>query len=84
MVTTEKDVITMYSTTWCSDCVRAKRFMDEHGIAYNEINIEQSPQAAQLVMQHNEGKRRVPTLHIDGRYYGNPPIRDLGRLLGVL
>jgi glutaredoxin len=57
--------------------------MDVHGIAYNEINIEQDPKAAHLVMKYNDGKRRVPTLHIGGAYYGNPPLRDLGRLLGV-
>ena len=32
--------ITIYSTTWCPSCVSAKKLLDEIGLPYNEINIE--------------------------------------------
>ena len=75
--------IVMYSTPWCGDCHRAKRVMQRHDIAYREVNIDEDDEAAAFVMQVNDGKRRVPTFDIGGTIYGNPPITDLVRLLGV-
>lgn len=57
-----KTEITMYTTTWCGDCVAAKRFLDAKGIAYTEVDIEQDAEAAELVMRLNDGRRSVPTL----------------------
>jgi glutaredoxin 3 len=33
--------ITMYSTAWCPDCRRAKTFLKERGVAFEEVNIEE-------------------------------------------
>ena len=65
--------IKMYPTTWCSDCRQAKRFLNESGIAYEEINIEEHDGAAELVMKLNAGKRKVPTFEIDGRAFNLSP-----------
>jgi mycoredoxin len=63
----------MYTATWCSDCRHAKRFLNEHGIAYEEINIEAQDGAAEYVMKLNDGKRKVPTFEIDGRAFNLSP-----------
>jgi len=65
--------ITMYTTTWCGDCRRAKSFMKERGVAFREVNIEEDPAAAALVIQANKGKRKVPTFEIGGRYFASSP-----------
>ncbi len=65
--------IKMYTTTWCSDCRHAKRFLQERGIAYQEINIEEEDGAAEYVMSVNGGKRKVPTFEIDGRAFNLSP-----------
>lgn len=57
-----REPITMYTTSWCPDCVAAKRALSSKGIAYTEINIEEAEDAAQTVMSINGGKRSVPTL----------------------
>ncbi len=75
--------IKVYTTNWCGDCWRAKRFLSERDVEFEEINIEQDKEAVRLVMEHNEGKRRVPTFEIDGAYYGNPRIPELAKLVGV-
>jgi mycoredoxin len=54
--------ITMYSTTWCSDCRRSKRWLDDHCIAYTTIDIEQDPAAAAYVRKLNDGNQSVPTI----------------------
>jgi mycoredoxin len=58
--------IVAYTTSWCRDCRAAKKFLDERGIAYEEIDIDKDPEAARKVMSLNEGMRKVPTLDVEG------------------
>ncbi|MEK7365117.1 MAG: glutaredoxin family protein [Candidatus Deferrimicrobiota bacterium] len=58
--------IVIYTTPWCGDCKAAKRFLGERGIAYEEVDIEQRPEAAGIVMRLNDGMRKVPTLDVEG------------------
>jgi mycoredoxin len=67
--------VTMYTTVWCGYCVRLKKLMQREGIEYAEVDIEQDPAAADLVMQANGGNRTVPTLLFpDGSALTNPSI----------
>jgi len=75
--------VRMYTTSWCGDCWRAKRFLKSNNIEFDEINIGDNREAAQLVMEHNQGKRRVPTFEINGAFYGDPPLSELAELVGV-
>jgi glutaredoxin len=63
----------MYTTGWCPDCRRAKSFMKERGVEFREVNIEQDRSAEQIVLKANNGKRRVPTLEVGGRYFACSP-----------
>jgi mycoredoxin len=54
--------ITLYSTTWCGDCRRAKRVFADFGVPYAEVNIDEDEDAAALVQQLNNGMRSVPTI----------------------
>jgi mycoredoxin len=58
--------VMMYSTTWCGDCRRSKQLLDAHGVPYEEINIDEFPEAAREVMRLNRGYRSVPTIVIEG------------------
>ncbi len=75
----------MYTTPLCGDCRHAKRFLKEHGIAYEEIDIEQTDGAARYVMSINGGKRKVPTFEVDGRTFNLSPYdeRKLRNELGL-
>jgi mycoredoxin len=75
----------MYTTPWCCDCHRAKRFLKERGLSFDEINIEQSEGAVEFVMNVNQGKRRVPTFEVNGRTFHCSPYdpRKLVRELGL-
>jgi mycoredoxin len=59
--------VIVYSAFWCRDCREAKRFLDQHGIPYTEIDIERVPGAAEEVMRH-VGKRAIPQFVIDGQW----------------
>ena len=41
-----QDAIIVYSTTWCPDCKRAKKFLGEQRVPYHNIDIESDPQRA--------------------------------------
>lgn len=55
-------MILMYTTSWCSDCHRAKYLLDEYGIPYVNIDVEENAEAMAFVKQINEGRRVVPTI----------------------
>ena len=65
--------ITLYSTTWCPDCSRAKNFLKERGVNFREVNIEEDPSGEAIVIKANKGKRKVPTLEVGGRYFACSP-----------
>lgn len=65
--------IVMYCTAWCSDCHRAKLFLQERRIAFREVNIDQHPEFEELVLRVNSGRRKVPTFEIEGRYFAVSP-----------
>jgi mycoredoxin len=57
----------LYSAAWCRDCREAKRFLAQHSIPYQEIDIESTPGAAEQVIA-NVGKRAIPQFVIDGKW----------------
>jgi len=59
--------VVLYTANWCRDCREAKRFLEQHGIAFTEIDIEATPGAAEEVLRH-VGKRAIPQLVIDGKW----------------
>lgn len=63
----------MYSAQWCGDCRRAKRFLQERGVSFREINIDETPGAEGIVLKVNEGRRKIPTIEVDGRFFSCSP-----------
>ena len=78
----------VYSAAWCRDCREAKAFLSKHNIPYTEINVEETPGAADEVL-HHVGKRAIPQFVIDGKWV--QPYRpgrgflykEMSELLGV-
>jgi mycoredoxin len=67
------DTIRVYSTRWCADCRWTKQFLRERGIPFEEINVDEDPDAEDLVLRVNAGRRKVPTLEIAWRYFACSP-----------
>jgi mycoredoxin len=67
--------IIVYSTPWCGYCHRLMRELDRERISYTEVDIEQRPEAAEIVMALNDGLKTVPTLVFsDGTSLSNPSL----------
>jgi mycoredoxin len=78
-------MLTMYSTSWCGYCHRLKSQLDRDGIAYEVIDIERDPEAADYVMSVNGGNQTVPTLRFDdGTALTNPSIVQVKAHLATL
>ena len=75
--------ITIYSTVWCPDCKRAKRFFGEHRIPYTNVDIEQDPEGMAFVEQANKGMHIIPTVVFpDGSILTEPSNAQLASKLG--
>ena len=56
--------ITMYSTTWCGYCIRAKALLDRRGLEYEEIVMDDDPAFRQKLLEMT-GRWTVPQIFID-------------------
>ncbi len=54
--------IVMYTTQFCFDCHRAKKFFEVNDIPYLNVSLEGDHEATEFVMQVNHGSRSVPTI----------------------
>jgi len=76
---------TMYSTPWCGYCHRLKSQLDREGVTYEVVDIEQHPEAADIVEQVNNGNQTVPTLvYSDGTAQTNPSLKQVQEKLASL
>src|ERR1700680_1183429 len=65
--------ITVYSTAWCCDCRRAKQFLNERGIAFREVNVDESEEAEETVLRVNDGRMKGPPIEVDGLFFAGSP-----------
>lgn len=69
---------TLYSTPWCGYCHRLKGQLAREGIIFDEVDIEQQPEAARIVESANAGNQTVPTLvFADGSALTNPSVAQV-------
>lgn len=81
--------VTLYTTSWCGECHVAKRHLDELGVAYDEVDIEEweDPRGR---LEQLTGNRSVPQVVVGGSVLGGYAefmglVREgrLGAALGV-
>jgi mycoredoxin len=80
----QMSTIVMYGTSWCPDCRRAQRVLEQNGVQYEYVNIEEDEAAAAYVVEVNRGYRSVPTIIFpDGSILVEPSNAQLqGKLVG--
>ncbi|MGV8885141.1 MAG: glutaredoxin family protein [Microbacteriaceae bacterium] len=76
--------LTMYGAEWCSDCRRAKTFLDEKGVTYEYIDLEAVPEAAEAALAIS-GRTNIPVIVFgDGTHQVEPSNADLEAKLAEL
>ena len=56
--------ITLYTTRWCGYCVRAKALLDDKGVPYDEVALDDDPHFRRKLMDLTGGWT-VPQIVID-------------------
>ncbi len=54
--------IVIYTTDYCSDCIRTKKFFDTNNIPHLRVGLEGNAEATEFVLKVNHGYRSVPTI----------------------
>jgi len=61
--------ITIYTTTTCPYCIRAKALLDRKGAIYQEINAQDSKIREEMI-QKSGGRKTVPQIFIGDFHVG--------------
>ena len=76
--------LTVYGAPWCPHCKRVKRFLAAHRVSYENIDIDERPEAIETLQQLQDGGRIIPTVvYADGTHEVNPSDGALARRLGL-
>jgi thioredoxin reductase (NADPH) len=83
-MTLQPQRLTVIGASWCPDCRRAKAFLGEQRIAYEWIDLEETPEATAPVEKLNGGSRIIPTVIFpDGSHLAEPGNDELADKLGL-
>jgi len=57
--------VKIYSTPGCPWCIRAKQFLKENNIEFNDLDVSENPQLADEMVAKT-GQMGVPVIDIEG------------------
>lgn len=55
--------ITVYGAHWCGPCTMVKKYLNDHNIPYDYIDIDKAPEAMP------EGYRSIPIIQVDNEFH---------------
>ena len=61
--------VTMYTTSWCPYCSRARALLKRKSVSFEDIDIEEQP-AKRAEMLNRSGRRTVPQIFIGDQHVG--------------
>jgi len=61
--------VTLYGTSWCPYCQRAKQLLTRKNVAFREIDVDEDARWRQE-MTERSGRRTVPQIFIGQRHVG--------------
>ena len=62
--------VTIYSTTVCPYCIRAKQLLERKGVAYKEINLSKDAHEVRVELMQRTNHRTVPQIFIGDQFIG--------------
>lgn len=74
--------VRIFSTPTCPWCVRAKQYLEEHNIEFEDIDVMQDQDAAKEMVEKS-GQTGVPVLEIDGHIVVGFDKEKIDKLLGI-
>jgi mycoredoxin len=74
--------VVVYSSSYCRNCKALRRFLEEHQVPFEEVNVEEAMDRFLPVAQAT-GQQVLPTVDVDGQYLVNPSLKELAGAVGV-
>lgn len=74
--------IKVYSTPFCPWCTKAKDFLKEHGIGFENIDVSQDRDAAHFMIEKS-GQNGVPVIQIGDEFIVGFDKERLVDILGI-
>jgi thioredoxin reductase (NADPH) len=76
--------LTVYGAPWCPHCKRVKRFLAAHRVPYNNVDIDDHPEAVETLKELQGGGQIIPTVvFADGSHEVNPSDEALAQRIGL-
>ncbi|MGE0600602.1 MAG: FAD-dependent oxidoreductase [Dehalococcoidia bacterium] len=76
--------IIVYGAPWCPDCKRSKKFLAEHRVPYDWVDIDADQDGLRRVEEMQGGGRSIPTIVFPGGdVLTEPSDEELARKLGL-
>ena len=73
--------VIVYGADWCAYTRQAVYYLDELGVPYRYIEVDDDPAASQWVKDHNDGLELKPTIDVAGTILSAPTARELDAAL---
>jgi glutaredoxin 3 len=62
--------VKIYTTRYCGFCARAKALLKRKGVQFEEIDVTDSAELREKMIELSGGRRTVPEIFIDGKIIG--------------
>lgn len=62
--------VEVYSSMLCGFCYRAKKLLEQKGVAFTEIDVMVHPSRRAEMVERSGGRNSVPQIFIGGRHIG--------------
>ena len=62
--------VEIYCSQFCGYCHRAKALLEQKGITFNEISVDNDSEKRQEMLQRSSGISSVPQIFIDNEHIG--------------
>lgn len=73
--------VTYYGADWCRDCIRSKALLNRLGVEFEERNVEQVAEYADMAQQIS-GRTNIPVIQFtDGEFFVEPSDKELEEAL---
>ena len=74
--------IILYSTPWCPYCKKARNYLVQRGVKFQEKNVSSSRAALEEMLQKSGGARGVPVIDVGGKIIRGFNTRAIDQALG--
>ena len=75
--------VTLYTTPWCGHCIRLKGQLEREGIAYDVVDIEEHPEAAEVARRIRAGELETPYRSLDSSLKTMATLDMIRRAVGI-